>query len=122
VGRRATAEINEMKWSAGNDRQPTVQLHFLNQCGRVSLNITSVLIGVDAKIAKLAAFPTKRNVQIKTKGSIRPRRFFQGLASLGQMRWFPERERRIVGNEIVAQARFLLCGFRDGHYSSFPRP
>src|SRR5207302_7327690 len=45
----------------------------------------------------------------------------QCLPSLGQERRLPKGKRRVVGNEIVAQACLFLCGFRGRHYSSFPK-
>src|SRR5688500_963034 len=54
--RSAAAEIDELERAAADDRLGRVQLDLANQGVEVGLDVAGVLVGVDAKIAELAAF------------------------------------------------------------------
>src|SRR5262249_31576106 len=85
-------------------------LDLAGQCVKVDLYVLSILVGVDAKITELAALAAERDVQIQPQRSAGLRRSLQGGHRLRQVLWLPRGERRIVGDEVIAQPRLLLQG------------
>src|SRR5262249_52328809 len=101
-------EIDILKWPATNDRHAAVELNFPGQSLQVDFDVASVVIGVDPEVAKLAALAAERDVQVQSQGRSRNRGRLQSGVCFRQMRRFPEREWRIIGDEIVAQAGSFL--------------
>src|SRR5712692_8529686 len=104
-----------MKRPVANDLPLAIELHFFDQGLEIILHIPSILVRVNSKIAELAALATKWNVQVKSERCPQLGRAIQSLLSLRQKVRLPKGEGRVVGHEIVAQARFLLSGFHGWH-------
>ena len=99
---------------AADDGQLAVERHFLDERLGIGLDIAGVLVGVDAEVAKFAAFAAKRNVQIEAQRRAGCRCGFQAARAVGRDAGLPEGERRIVGHEVVTEAGFFLRDFRHG--------
>src|ERR1700722_11556565 len=76
----------------------------------IYFHVAGVLVGVDAEVAEFAASAAKGNVKIETERSSRLRRSGETLPSRGKMSRLPERERRVVRHEVIAEAGFFLIG------------
>src|SRR5207248_1876468 len=63
-GGRAAAEVDEMEGPARRHGHGGVESDFAHECVEIDIDVAGVLVGVDAEIAKFAAFAAKRNVQI----------------------------------------------------------
>jgi len=85
--RRAAAEIDVLEPPAADDRLLAV---YSTSLTRASMYVSThgLLVGVDAEVAELAAFPTERNVQVRPAAC--PRRAARrGRPGVGQIRGLP---------------------------------
>src|SRR5436305_958638 len=74
----------------------------------VDIDIAGVLVGVDAEVTKLASLAAKRNMQVQPERRVGPRRRVQGGIGIRQAPRIPRGERRIIGDEVIAESGFLL--------------
>src|SRR5260370_30075272 len=70
----SASEINELGFSAADERLGPVQLQFADRQVQVGLDGGGVFIRVNAKITKVAAFSAKGDMQEKAQLSFLPRR------------------------------------------------
>ena len=88
IRRRAAAEVDVVQRPAADERNATVQRHFLDERVEVGFDIAGVLVGVDAEIAELAAFAAERNVQIQAQRRTGFGSRVESGVSVGQMAGF----------------------------------
>src|SRR5262249_20747929 len=112
VRRGAAAEIDVVERPAADALGAGVQLDLFEQCVGIDFNVVSVLVGVDAEVAELAPLAAERDVQVQAQRRAGGRRPGEGGAGVGQEGRLPEGERRVVGYEVVAEARFFLSRLR----------
>ncbi len=76
------------------------------------LDLVGVLVGVNAEVAEVAAFPAKRDVMIEAeRGHFAGRGGGVGFLDGGGVFLRPEGKRRIVRDEIVARAGAGFLGW-----------
>ena len=114
VRRRAAAEVDVFEPPAADDGFLAVDFDFLDEGVDVGFHVAGVLVGVDAEVTELAALPAERDVEVEAERRIRRRRCVEDGPRLGQEAGLPSRERRVVGDEVVAQAGLFLGRF-GGH-------
>ena len=117
IGRRAAAEIDEFQRAICDCRLRAVELHLFRQRVQVNVNLRTVLIGVNPKIAELAPLAAKGDVHIQSERCIWMRRRIQRLPHGGYILVTPSRIRRIVGDENAPYRRlfgFYACRCRFG--------
>src|SRR5205085_2630220 len=108
VRRGAAAEVEEVQRPAADDGQTAVQFHLPDEGIQVDLDVAGVLVGVDAEVAKFAAFAAKGNVQVQAQRRIGPGRTVQGGVGLGQELRLPGGKGRVVGDEVITEAGLFL--------------
>ena len=123
--RRAAAEIDEVERPPGDGRLPGVQLPLPPQNIEVRLDLGRVLVRVDPEVAEVAALAAERNVEVQAERDIRRRRGERRVGRLVHRLRRPDRERRIVGDEIAADFRFgrgcrRRCIAHRSYYTSRP--
>src|SRR5262249_41757047 len=96
-----------------------IQLDLFHDRVGIELDVVGVLVGVHAKIAELAPLAAERDVQVQAEWGIRRRPPVKSSPGGSQVVGLPERERRIVGDEVVAETGFFLGRF--GHLSTWRR-
>ena len=62
--RRAAPKIDKAQATAGNGRQPGVELEFAREQVEIVADFLGILVRVNAKVAKVAALPAERNVKV----------------------------------------------------------
>ena len=77
-------------------------------------DLLRVLVGVDAEIAEVAALPAEGDVQVKAKGPAGVAGRVEGVPGLTDGRRAPNGKRRIVRDEIAADAGVIVCGHARG--------
>ena len=108
--RRAAAEVDVEQTPAADGGKLAIKLDFLHQGVQVGLDIAGVLIGVDPEIAKLAALPAERDVQVQAQRRVGLGRPVESGPSGRQVLRLPRGERGVVRHEVVAEAgRFAHC-------------
>ncbi len=106
VRRRAAAEVSEPKLPALKSVRAAVDFILLDQRVQVSLNLRGVLVGVDFEVTKLAPLTAERDVNVEAERLIGARRPIQRLDRVSGIFRLPLRERRIVGDEVIADFGF----------------
>jgi hypothetical protein len=90
-------------------------LKFLQRSGQIPSDFVGILVGVNAKIAKVATLPTERDMVIKPQGSISGRRTLDHALQARDILFIPKGKGRIVRNEVIADLGLIL-GFIIGFY------
>ena len=120
---RAAAEVHEVQGATGDRRRLEIQLPLAPEEVQILFDVARVLVRVDAEIAEMALLPAERDVEVQPERHApacgccqrRPRVPPDGVRG-------PDRERRIVGNEVAADFRLIeLGGARAvGHLPTIP--
>src|ERR1041385_6291973 len=107
---RATAEIDEARFSAADEWFSGVELEFADQGIQVAFDFGRILAGIDLEVAKMAAFPAKRNVNVDPQRSVGKWRTVQGRGSLAYVFMPPEGIRGVIGNKVTTGSGLFLQG------------
>ncbi len=115
---RAAAEIDEPRPPPGQERSPGVHREFAQQGLDIARHAVRLGIAarIDAEVAEVAPLAAERQVDVDAQRDARPGCLLQRRQDLSAILRLPEREGRIVGNEVVAHRRFLPAGCRDFHF------
>jgi hypothetical protein len=108
IRRRPTAEVDELKLPVPESFAAGIEGDFLRKRFEVSLDLISVLIGVDAEVAELASFAAEWNVQVQPQRRLGLGRGVQSRLNCAAMLRRPDRKRRIIGDKVAPDLGLLL--------------
>src|SRR5262245_46291556 len=106
VGRRASAEIGEPKLPPLQCGHAAVDFILLDQRVEIDLDLRSVLVRVDFEVTKFAPLAAEGDVNVKAERLLDAGGPAQRLDRVRNVFRLPLRERRIIGDEIIADFSF----------------
>src|SRR5262245_24396146 len=71
IGRRAAAEIDEVKLALRERGPSAIQFDLACQCIKINFDVAGILVRVNPEVAELATLAAKRNVQVQAQRRIR---------------------------------------------------
>ena len=101
----AASKIDKAWFATANKRLVGIDFQLLKHCVQIALDRPRVLVRVHAEITEVAAFATEWDMRIDTQGDILFGCLLHCRFNFRHVFLFPERERRIIRNEIVANRR-----------------
>ena len=114
IARRAAAEVEEARLAPADDGLARVSREFFQHRINVATDRRRIFVRIDLEVAEVAALPAERNVRVESEVVARFRCALQRLLELRNGVGLPEREGRIVRDEVAARRRLLLHRRRGG--------
>ena len=102
IRRRAASDIDKLERAMGQVGVTGQDFDLANERIEIEFDITGIFVSIDPKIAELAAFAAKWNVEIKAQGAVSGRGGEAKTFNTGQIFLVPEGKRGVIGNEIIA--------------------
>src|SRR5207253_11120312 len=101
-------QSNRISVSAANEGFLRVKRQLLDGGVEVTANLARIFVRIDLEVAEMAPLPAKRNVEVNSQRGCWSRRALQGGMGFTHVIPSPERVRRIVRYEIVADRGLFL--------------
>src|SRR5262245_24407700 len=106
IRRRAAAEVGQPKLPTLQRGRAAVDFILFDQRVEIDLDLRSVLVRVDFEVTKFAPLAAEWDVNVKPERLLDASGTAQRLDRVRDVFRFPLRERRIVGDEIIADFSF----------------
>src|SRR5262249_22668170 len=125
IRRSAAAEVGQPKLPPLQCGHAAVDFILLDQRVEIDLDLRSVLVRVDFEVTKFAPLAAERDVNVKPERLLDARGTAQRLDRVRDVFRLPLRERRIVGDEIIADFSFevrCVCHHETSSRSAAKEP
>src|SRR5258706_7709538 len=90
IGRRAPAEVDEVWFAPAHERFVRIEGELAQHGVNVVANRGRILVRIDLEIAKMAALPAERDMDVHAQQIAGPRRTLKGRVNLARAFRFPE--------------------------------
>ena len=108
ITRRAAPKIDKARLAPADKRLVRVNRQLLQHRIQIALDGFRILVGINAKITKVAALAAKGNVRIHPERRVRRGCALHGGFNLRHGFLLPKRKWRVIGNEIIPDSRLRL--------------
>src|SRR3982751_2683650 len=102
VGRRTAPKVCKPQLPSLNRGRPAVAFHLFDKGIEIDFDLARILVGIDFEVAKLTTLPAEGNVEIEAERIAGSCRSVKDFSDFRQIVRLPLRERRVIGNEIIA--------------------